>query len=263
MHIIFPSDILNPKEPDAVYLDQVSAFEAAGFTWSLCSIEEIVQGKKGLRGEIPPDSLVMYRGWMLTPSEYRFLLEAVIKSGGKPLTDLETYLKSHYLPNWYPLIKEYTPETLILQETDNLEAELLKLDWDGFFIKDYVKSLKTSVGSIIRDPKDITIVVAEMKKYRGTIEGGICIRRVEEFEPDTEVRYFVINGTPYSPDPNQPVPDIVTDCASKIPSPFFSVDVIRRTDGCLRVVEIGDGQVSDIVGWSAERLTEACRIFLP
>jgi hypothetical protein len=37
-----------------------------------------------------------------------------------------------------------------------------------------------------------------------------------------------------------------------LPSKFFSVDVARRADGRLRVVEVGDGQVSDLVGWSAE-----------
>jgi hypothetical protein len=46
------------------------------------------------------------------------------------------------------------------------------------------------------------------------------------------------------------VPDFVCQVASWIPSRFFSVDVIRRNDGVLRVVEIGDGQVSDLVGWS-------------
>jgi hypothetical protein len=31
------------------------------------------------------------------------------------------------------------------------------------------------------------------------------------------------------------------------------VDVVQRADGQLRIVEIGDGQVSDLVGWTPER----------
>ena len=54
----------------------------------------------------------------------------------------------------------------------------------------------------------------------------------------------------FTPDA-EPVPDLVQQVASRIPSPFFSVDVARRDDGVLRVVEVGDGQVSDLVGWSA------------
>jgi len=37
-----------------------------------------------------------------------------------------------------------------------------------------------------------------------------------------------------------------------IDSPFFSVDIAQTDDGVARVVEIGDGQVSDLVGWPAE-----------
>lgn len=48
------------------------------------------------------------------------------------------------------------------------------------------------------------------------------------------------------------VPEIVQKCADRLPSEFFSVDVARRADGALRVVEVGDGQVSDLVGWSPE-----------
>jgi hypothetical protein len=48
-------------------------------------------------------------------------------------------------------------------------------------------------------------------------------------------------------------------CAEAIASPFFSVDVARRSDGVERIIEIGDGQVSDLVGWSVERFVDICR----
>jgi hypothetical protein len=73
-----------------------------------------------------------------------------------------------------------------------LEKALSELEWRKFFIKDYVKSLKTSVGSMIDEPSEIRTVVAEMKKFRGVIEGGLCIRRVEDFIPETEKRYEYI-----------------------------------------------------------------------
>lgn len=37
------------------------------------------------------------------------------------------------------------------------------------------------------------------------------------------------------------------------------VDVALREDGVERIVEIGDGQVSDLVGWSPERFAEMWR----
>ncbi|WP_009631409.1 ATP-grasp domain-containing protein [Synechocystis sp. PCC 7509] len=92
-----------------------------------------------------------------------------------------------------------------------------------------------------------------MQKFRNNIEGGLCIRQVEDFILETEKRYFVIDGKSFAPLPDKEIPEIVEECAKRINSKFFSVDVIERQDGCKRVVEIGDGQVSDLVGWTAER----------
>jgi hypothetical protein len=101
-----------------------------------------------------------------------------------------------------------------------------------------------------RDPSEAPAVIAAMREYRGEIEGGICVRRVEPFLPETEQRYFVLHKTVYAASEGSPVPDIVRQCAERVPSKFFSFDVARRRDGVWRVVEVGDGQVSDLVGWS-------------
>ena len=68
--------------------------------------------------------------------------------------------------------------------------------------------------------------------------------------PDSERRYFVLLGVAYAASEDAAVPAIVQRCAQRLPSKFFSVDVAQRADGQLRVVEVGDGQVSDLVGWS-------------
>lgn len=82
------------------------------------------------------------------------------------------------------------------------------------------------------------------------------MRRVEEFIPTTERRYLVFNNKPYGADFQTIIPEIVYECAKRIESKFFSIDVIKRSDGLDRIVEIGDGQVSDLVGWSAQRFVE-------
>jgi hypothetical protein len=95
-----------------------------------------------------------------------------------------------------------------------------------------------------------------MQKFRGTIEGGICGRRVEDFVADSERRYFVINGRAFAANSHEEIPSIVEECAKRIKSQFFSVDVVERRDGVKRIVEIGDGQVSDLVEWTAERFAK-------
>jgi hypothetical protein len=254
MHFLSPNDPTNPRSPDEFFSEQLTALVEAGFSTSLLPYGVVEEGTS-LSG-IPAGERVIYRGWMLHPNEYARLTAAIQTAEGIPFTTPEEYLACHYLPYWYPLIPEFTPETRVYSLEVNLVQELQALGWESFFIKDYVKSLKTSVGSLIRDPEMISTVLSEMRKYRGEIEGGICVRRVEDLLPETERRYFVIEGQPYSGDAAESIPEVVWTCAERIPSKFFSVDVARRRDGLARIVEVGDGQVSDLVGWSAARFAE-------
>jgi hypothetical protein len=249
LHFLFPKGS-TPTEPDEMFADQMAAVTGVGFTASLCS-DAVLAGVKSLQG-VPRETTVVYRGWMATSEEYTALVSAIRSCGAIAFTSRTEYLAAHHLPNWYPLLADLTPETRVFPADVDIEAELRALSWGAYFLKDYVKSLKTGRGSIVRDPADAPAVIAEMQEYRGRIEGGICVRRVEEFVPESEQRYFVLRGNGHAAMEEDLIPDVVRQCAERIPSPFFSVDVARRRDGQLRVVEVGDGQVSDLVGWSPE-----------
>jgi ATP-grasp domain, R2K clade family 3 len=255
MQFIYPQSILNPRLPDEMFQEEANALSNAGYAVSLINSERLLTAPAQLKLNDSKES-VIYRGWMLSPVEYENFVLSVRNSGGLPLTLTASYLATHYLPSWYHLIFDLTPETVILSMDSDWTEELRKLGWSDFFVKDYVKSLKTSVGSFIQSPEEIRSVVSEMRKYRGTIEGGLCIRRVEDFLRETERRYFFIDSKPYASEPKAEIPDIVFECAQRIDSKFFSVDVIHRADGQLRIVEVGDGQVSDLVGWSVQRFAD-------
>jgi hypothetical protein len=251
--LLYPQSALNPRTPDEMFSHESHAMAAAGHNVHLIDTEALGLGPSRIQPPFEPGARVVYRGWMLTHGEYVNLAASVERSGSSCLTSPEDYLATHHLPNWYPIVKDYTPETAFLDTSADLASELRRLGWEKFFVKDHVKSLKISIGSIIEDPEQIEMVVSEMEKYRGFIEGGLCIRRVEDFIAGSERRYFVLNRTPYAAEPGQAIPESVAFCAEAIASSFFSVDVARRADGVDRIVEIGDGQVSDLVGWSVER----------
>jgi hypothetical protein len=255
MRFVYPQSLLNSRLPDEMFQDEATALSKAGHIVTLIDSEKLPTEPATLKA-IMSEETVVYRGWMLSLPEYKNLVLSIEKAGGLPLSSPERYLATHYLPHWYKVISDLTPETIVLSLDSDWTFELRKLGWSKFFVKDYVKSLKTSVGSLIEFPEDIQTVVAEMKKYRGTIEGGLCIRRVEDFLVETEQRYFVLKGKPHCVNPTDKIPDIVFECAKRIDSQFFSVDVIHRADGQLRIVEIGDGQVSDLVGWSVQRFID-------
>lgn len=246
-HFLFPTGSTS-HEPDEMFADQHATLTEAGWTASFCP-DSVLAGIKPLR-DVPTGRTVVYRGWMATAEEYSALVRAVEQCESVPLTRPDEYLATHHLPNWYPLLSDLTPETRVFAPDADLVPELRALDWGAYFIKDFVKSLKTGRGSVVHDPAEALDVVTDLREDRGRIEGGICVRQVEDFVPGSERRYFVLKGTAYAAN-RELIPRVVHQCAERIVSPFFSVDVAQRSDGDLRVVEIGDGQVSDLVGWSA------------
>jgi hypothetical protein len=248
LHFVFPSHSADPARPEEMFADQWEALTEAGFSASLCS-DTVLAGMKPLRN-VPSASRVVYRGWMVNGEQYAALVRAIEQCGATAFVSPQEYLTTHHLPNWYPRLSDLTPETRVYPADVDLVAELRSLGWDAYFLKDYVKSLKTRRGSIVREPSEAPAVLAEMREYGGELEGGICVRRVEDFIPESEQRYFVLHGIGYAASEESPIADIVRQCAERVPSKFFSVDVARRRDGELRVVEVGDGQVSDLVGWS-------------
>src|SRR5215475_2555706 len=253
LSLLYPQSVLEPRAPDELFREEAEAMKAAGHDVRLIDTDALSSAPARIRPPLEPGARVVYRGWMLTYGEYVNLAASVEQAGALCFTSPEEYLATHYLPNWYAVVKDYTPETVFLDVNADLVSELRRLEWGRFFVKDYVKSLKTSVGSIVDDPERIETVVSEMEKYRGFIEGGLCIRRVEDFIAGSERRYFVLKGAPYAAEPNAVIPEPVIYCVGAIPSPFFNVDVANWTNGVDRIVEIGDGQVSDLVGWSVER----------
>lgn len=251
MHILYPNSPLRAKQPDEQFAAEVDAVRAASFNVSLFSLEVFQSGDFRTFPALPRTTDILYRGWMLSADEYERLDAGVAGGGARLAVGREAYLASHHLPLWYARLTDLTPETRIYPADCDLESELRALKWSGFFIKDYVKSLKTSVGSCITKPEQVAAVVADMRRFRGVIEGGFCVRRIESFLPDTERRYFVIDGVPHAQTGD--APPMVHECAKRLRGRFYSVDIIHRDDGRPRVVEIGDGQVSDLVGWTPER----------
>jgi len=254
LHFLYPSDPFQPKEADEIFKGQLEATKAKGLGTSLFSVEELQMGNFKLRGPIPENATVVYRGWMLNGQEYHRLSDFIASRKATPLTAPDVYLSCHHLPNWYPLVTDFTAETKVYPKDADLAKELRALGWEKFFIKDYVKSLKTSVGSVVSRPEEVSTVVVEMEKFRGTIEGGICVRRFESYAEGSERRFFVLNGKPHAAGGS--IPTVVEECARRLRSPLFSVDVAVREDNVERIVEIGDGQVSDLVGWTPERFME-------
>lgn len=244
---VFPASNLNPRKVDEAFADQYDALKVAGFPCVILRDGVVVGADiKGHR--------VVYRGWMLSPTEYTAMVNAIYAAGGQPFTSLGEYQLCHRLPNWYPHIEDLTMKTVFFPSDCDIEEELYNLKWHGCFIKDHVKSNKSALGSVARRPEDAIAIVEEIVKYRGSLEGGLCVR---EYMPVTnEHRIFVRDGRIYAIDetPTDYVTLAKKIASSRILAPFYSIDIGVNRRGEIVVIEIGDGQVSDLTsGWTPDQ----------
>lgn len=251
VQLLFPCDPFNKRVADEAYGEEYDAARAAGFACSLFSFEDFEAGQFKTQPGLCAGVKVLYRGWMLAPEGYARLHHAIAQRDCAMLTSPAQYRHCHYLPEWYALCEEFTPETVIVARDADFAAAVEGRNWPAYFVKDYVKSLTTQRGSVAATPHEIAEVVGLIERYRGAVEGGVCIRKFEQLQADSEERYFVLRGQAFGRDGS--VPALVHALASRIDSPFFSVDVVASSEGTLRLIELGDGQVSDRKQWPVER----------
>ncbi|WLQ15930.1 ATP-grasp domain-containing protein [Hahella aquimaris] len=247
MRLLFPSHPLYSQQPDDSYLEEFTAFRQVGVSCSAVDIDALCNGLCDIRPAIGAGEPLLYRGWMLAPERYRQLIQLIEEAGGTPITSFENYLRCHHLPGWYETCRTFTAETRFFPDDDQLLHKVSCLGWEGFFVKDFVKSNSTGQGSIARSPEEVVEIVSQIRAHRGAMEGGVALRRVEDYDEASEQRYFVLNGVVYSAHGEPPA--LCQEIAHRIDAPFYSIDLALRQDGVMRLVEIGDGQVSDRKRW--------------
>ena len=87
MRFVYPSDPFNKKLPDEAYADEFLAAQEAGNDCSLFSAEDFEIGEFKPRPTLVAGEDVIYRGWMLPPSVYGRLVEAILRIPAKPVHD--------------------------------------------------------------------------------------------------------------------------------------------------------------------------------
>jgi ATP-grasp domain, R2K clade family 3 len=257
MRILYPSDPLMPAQAEDFYEEERATARGAGLATALFSLEDFRLGRFKVRPALEAGDVVLYRGWMLRLGEYERLSDAVANAGARMLTSAAQYRLTHHLPAWYEHLKEFTPETRFFSDPRDAVQNVRDEPQTAYFVKDWVKSLSTGRGSIAESPEDIAEIADQLAHYRGGLEGGLCLRAVEHYIPESEERYFVADGQVFARAGS--VPQVAEIAAARISSSFFTVDVARREDDELRIVELGDGQVSDLKEWTLEAFLPVLR----
>lgn len=229
MRILYPSLPYELRTPDPLWEPEYAWAQAAGLTIGLFDLETARVW--------PPASnmAALYRGWMLTPSEYE-----ILRGTSALLINQEQYLFSHLASGWYEAIKEYTFTSSFLPSSAAPDFS----NRQRYFVKGLVKSF--GVDSVVTSVAEWQALV---QKYRVPNQELLFVRHFEDLVPNSERRYFVVAGTAYGAGgallPSQLEPALFC-LRSRL---FYSLDVAITAAGDPIVVEVGDGQVSDLKEW--------------
>lgn len=259
--LLVPADVLRPRRPDAHFAAEAGAAREAGMDVVLVDHDALASGgaDEAVR-RVPADAQAVYRGWMLSSERYADFDEALRRRGVVLRTTAEQYRRAHELPGWYADLAEITPRTAWTEGADRsaFVTACGELGSGPAVLRDYTKSMKHywHEAAFIPDVADATAawsVASRFLELRDSdFAGGFVVREFENFV-SREVRTWWVDGVCRLVGPHPDTPDDLPDAdlAAAEPLvrglglPFVTADFALREDGVWRLVEIGDGQVSD------------------
>ena len=262
--LLVPADPLRPRHADEHFTAEAAAARGAGHNVALIDHDALAEpyGAERAVARVPDGAgLAVYRGWMLASGRYAALADAVTAKGVTLRTSAAQYRQAHELPGWYPALAPVTPAAA--WTTGDGEQEFrgacARLGPGPAVLRDYVKSMKHywQQAAYIPDTADHAAAWKVAARFRELREdeftGGFVLRRFEQFT-SAEARTWWTGGTcrllTAHPDtPGDLPPDIdlapFTALIGSLALPFVTADLALRADGTWRVIELGDGQVSD------------------
>lgn len=280
MLLVLCRDPLEPHRPDRAFEAEIAAIERLGLPYVLVDHDALIGGDVPARvvrrvPERDESVLAAYRGWMVTPDQYRFLYEALAARNIRLINDPGQYRHGHHLPENYPIIEGRAPLSVWLTGDlglDRIIEALAPLGDVPVIVKDFVKSRKHEWAEACyipsaADREDVARVVSRFLELQGEdLQGGLVFRQYVEFEPigvhprsgmplTREYRSFWLDGEPLLVAPywegieyegEGPPLECLADVAAAVRSRFVTMDLARLRDGGWLIVELGDGQVSGL-----------------
>ncbi len=264
MMLLVPADVLRPRRPDEHFAAEAEAARAAGIDVAVIDHDALSKpdGGEHAVSRVPAGDDAIYRGWMLRSEHYATFAAALARRGVILRTNAEQYRRAHELPGWYSSLETLTPRSAwtVGDDRDAFDRAREELGSGSAVLRDYTKSMKhywheAAFIPELDDPDAAWAVASRFRQLReDDMTGGFVLRRFENFV-SAEVRTWWIDGTCLLAGPHPDTPDDLPTTEldlsplqpmiAELNLPFVTADLALRADGRWRVIELGDGQVSD------------------
>ena len=272
VNFLFCNNPLDSKEVDEDYEEEYKAARLE-HPCALFSYEDLQEGKLSLYGE-DITGLTVYRGWMMKPEMYRNLYDSLKSKRIILVNTPDEYERYHMLPGWYEDFKNETVESFWTDSCRIDDIKKMAKDLNGsFIVKDYVKSRKHEwydacfIPDITKESELERIVGNFIKRQGDDLVGGVVLRQFVNLKKkgfhkqsgmpiSEEYRIFIYAGKVIAIDDywtdnhkvniSEKEHKWIESVATRLKSNFVTMDVGRKEDGSLIIMEFGDGQVSGL-----------------
>ena len=214
---------------------------------------------------------VLYRGWIVTIEQYYSINEEVQRHGGNLVVSPEEYGFTQFnrdgfgYNGWTDVFGDFTPKTIRVDYDHDFDLDDVSSQLDfPLIVKGSSKSVKDDWENsmFIKDKSDFSRVLENYKDYVSQNEDDmIMLREFENFVPDEEYRLWFYQGelrrAEIHPLFNGEYDELIIDQASDIIATvksfamknniqLMTVDIVKDTQGHVRIIECGSGMVSGI-----------------
>jgi hypothetical protein len=231
MHFIYPCLPYQPRTVDPMWEPEYEWARAQGLATGLVDLDN----HKVWFPTAARPTRVLYRGWMLSAAEYEQLAQLL------PLAvSPAEYLGSHHATGWYDAVAAHTFPSRFLTEPVALDFAAGR----RYFVKGLAKSF--GAESMVATPTQLADFWQQHELPAST---PLFVRDFTELKPASEQRFFVVRGQAFGAGGAVLPASLQAAVVALQPRLFYSFDVAETLAGQPVLVEVGDGQVSDLKEW--------------
>ena len=273
MKLLFPRNAMMRKLPDPIFEREFDAARSLGLTCLLFAEETLSHlGAEEAVRHLPDGDggPLLYRGWIFTEAVYRGFHDALSARGYRLVSTPEQYAEATFFPNYYPKVREASPEAVWTDTADPYLAWCRSRELgDGpFVLKDHVKSAKHLWHEACFVPKGAgrehfeTIAGNLLREQGKSFHRGFVVKQYvplrsrgdgpREYPLCEEYRLFFWRGrllvASHYHDRAAERGDWAPfeRLAERFDAPFFTMDVAQTEAGDWLVVDMGAGECSSL-----------------
>ena len=278
---LFNCDEKDVTKPELSYLEEYDYLKQCKVRCYLFDLSEIEEGNEILLPYTFEKVYLIYRGWMLNEFQYERLYHNLLEKNYQLVVDPYQYRECHYLNYWYPKLSRITAKSVYshgLPTEEEIKVLLKEFEGKSLIVKDYVKSRKHEwydscfIDNASDEENALEVINRFIERQAEKFSGGLVLREYldivqtgvhfESHMPiSEEIRIYCYKGEPicfisyWSGGMVQMDRSFLSaiDRCQVLESPFYTIDLAKKTDGTWVLIEVGDGQVSHLRGYDVDK----------